>query len=148
MGLGLKISKIPRTGLIKDGETYFDYISVKAFIKESRNLTSVNEKITHWLPVYFGKGDNETRYFHLLKKALSMIMTNSTKNFKPEFILEVFPKLFVNLAFQIMDEKKHASIRIIRILTHIHSMFLYCLRRFPELKVKIKDIIGNFLLCE
>lgn len=60
-----------------------------------------------------------------------MIMTNSTKNFKPEFILEVFPKLFINLAYHIMDEKKHASIRIIRILTHVHSMFLYCLKRFP-----------------
>jgi hypothetical protein len=58
-------------------------------------------------------------------------MTNSTKNFKPEFILEVFPKLFVFLAYHVMDEKKHASIRIIRILTHIHSMLLYCLKRFP-----------------
>jgi len=54
MGLGLKISKIPRTGLIKDGETYYDYISLKAFMKESINLTSQNEKITHWMPVYFG----------------------------------------------------------------------------------------------
>jgi hypothetical protein len=87
LGLGLNISKIPRTGLIKDGETYFDYISIKAFIKEGRNLTSNNEKISHWLPVYFGKGDNEDRFFHCIKKAFSMIMTNSTKNFKPEFIL-------------------------------------------------------------
>ena len=77
-----------------------------------------------------------------------MIMTNSTKNFKPEFVLEVFPKLFINLAYHIMDEKKHASIRIIRTLTHVHSMFLYCLKRFPELKEKIKDIIAKFLLCE
>jgi ubiquitin-conjugating enzyme E2 A len=83
LGLGVNISKIPRTGLIKDGETFFDYISIKAFIKESRNLTSHNEKITHWLPVYFGSGDNEDRFFHLLKKAFSMIMTNSTKNFRP-----------------------------------------------------------------
>jgi len=46
------------------------------------NLTSNNERITHWLPVYFGKGDKEERFYHCLKKALSMIMTNSTKNFK------------------------------------------------------------------
>lgn len=145
LGLGLNISKIPRTGLIKEGETYFDYISLKAFIKEARNLTSANEKITHWLPVYFGKGDNEERFMHLLTRACSMIMTNSTKNFKPELILEVFPKLLVNLVFQIMNEKKHASIRIIRILTHIHSMFLYALRRFPELTPKINATLANFL---
>ena len=32
-----------------------------------------------------------------------MIMTNSTKNFKPQQILEVFPKLFITLAYHIMD---------------------------------------------
>jgi hypothetical protein len=57
--LGLKISKIPRTGLIKEGEVYFDYLSIKAFIKESINKTSNNEKITNWMPVYFGAGDKE-----------------------------------------------------------------------------------------
>ena len=145
LGLGVRISKVPRTGLIKEGEVFFDYISIKAFIKESMNKTSTNEKFTHWLPVYFGKGDNEERYFHFLKKSISMIMTNSTKNFKPQQILEVFPKLFITLAFHIMDEKKHPSIRIIRILTHVHSMFLYCLDKFPELKAEMKQKIDNFI---
>lgn len=117
---------------------YFDYISIKAFIKESMNRTSTNEKITHWLPVYLGQGDNEPRFFHFLKKSVSMIMTNTTKNFKPLQMIEVFSKFFITLAFHVMDEKKHPSIRIIRVLTHIHSMFLYCLQKFPELKLAIK----------
>lgn len=143
--MGVKISKIPRTGLIKEGEVYFDYISIKAFMKESINRTSVNEKITHWMPVYFGQGDEEGRFFYFLQKSISMIMTNSTKNFKPQQILEVFPKLFITLAYHIMDEKKHPSIRIIRVLTHIHSMFLYCLRRYPELKDTIKETLTKFI---
>lgn len=134
LGLGVKISKIPRTGLIKEGEVYYDYISIKAFMKESMHKSATNEKFTHWIPVYFGKEDNEERFFHFLKKSVSMIMTNSTKNFKPQQFLEVFPKLFITLAYHIMDEKKHPSIRIIRILTHIHSMLLYCVKKFPELK--------------
>lgn len=77
-----------------------------------------------------------------------MVMTNSTKNFKPEFILEVFPKLLITLVVHIMDEKKHASIRIIRVLTHIHSMFLYCLKQFPELKEKIKETLDNFITSD
>ena len=141
LGLGLKVSKIPRTGLIKEGETYFDYLSLKAFMKESINHTSANEKITHWLPVYFGTGDNEERFLHCLQKSLSMVMTNSTRNFRPDFILEVFPKLIITLAFHIMDEKKHPSIRIIRVLTHIHSMFLYCVKRFSEVQTKIAEIL-------
>jgi len=39
------------------------------------------------MPVYFGEGDEKDRFMHFLKKSLSMIMTNNTKNFKPEFIL-------------------------------------------------------------
>lgn len=47
-----------------------------------------------------------------------------------------------------MDEKKHASIRNIRLLTHIHSIFLYCLRKFPELKEVITTKINNFITSE
>jgi len=100
------------------------------------------------MPVYFGNGDQKERFLHFLKKSLSMIMTNSTKNFKPEFILEVFPKLFITLVYHIMDEKKHPSIRIIRILTHIHSTFLYCLQSYPELKKQIQETIDNFIKSE
>ena len=137
MGLGLKISKIPRTGNIREGETYFDYISVKAFLKESMKFTSNNERITHWIPVYFGKEDNEDRFLHFLERSLSMIMTNSTKNFKPEFIIEVFPKLMITTIYYIMDEKKHASIRAIRILSHLHSMFLLALKKHPSMQEAI-----------
>ena len=58
LGLGLRVTKIPRTGNIREAETFYDYISIKAFIKESVNRTSTNERITNWIPVYFGKGDN------------------------------------------------------------------------------------------
>ena len=44
-----------------------------------------------------------------------------------------------------MDEKKHASIRNIRLLTHIHSIYLYCLRKFPELKETISTNLTKFI---
>lgn len=74
-----------------------------------------------------------------------MIMTNSTRNFKPEFILEVLPKLILTTVYHIMSEKKHPSIRMIRILTHLHSTFLYCLEKFPEIGVRAKDTIEKFI---
>ena len=148
LGLGLRVSKIPRTGMIREAETFYDYISLKAFIKESINKTSNNERITHWFPVFFGDGDNEERFLHCLKRALSMIMTNSTRNFKPEFIAEVFPKLFLTIVYHIMDEKKHPSIRLIRVLTHIHSIFLYCIQKYPEVGAKLKENVAKFLSNE
>ena len=80
-----------------------------------------------------------------MKRAMSMIMTNSTRNWKPEFILEVLPKLILTTVYHIMSEKKHPSIRLIRILTHLHSTFLYCVQKFPEIRAKIKESIDKFL---
>lgn len=51
-------------------------------MKESINKTSYNERFTHWMPVYFGKCDNDERFEKFLTHAISMIMTNSTRNFK------------------------------------------------------------------
>lgn len=77
-----------------------------------------------------------------------MIMTNSTRNFKKEFILEVFPKMMITCIYHIMDEKKHASIRQIRILTHIHSIFLFCLKKYPELAKVIDNQLSEFIKNE
>jgi hypothetical protein len=74
-----------------------------------------------------------------------MIMTNSTKNFKPEFIIEVFPKLMITTIYYIMDEKKHASIRAIRILSHLHSMFLLALKKHPKMQDEIIAEISKFV---
>lgn len=70
-----------------------------------------------------------------------MIMTNSTKYFKPEFVLEVIPKIFINLVYQIMDRNKYVSISLIRIFTALHSIFLYCIRKHPELSEAINTNI-------
>lgn len=62
-----------------------------------------------------------------------MIMTGSTRYFKAEFILQVIPKIFVNLVYQIMDKNKYISINLLRIFTYLHSIFLYSIRKHPEL---------------
>ena len=54
----------------------------------------------------------------------------------------------LTIIYYIMDEKKHASIRNIRLLVHIHSIFLFSLRKIPELATNIKESIGSFLESE
>jgi hypothetical protein len=81
LGILLNISKIPRTGLIKSAIPSLDYVSIKAFLNEGLKWDSLNLTYTHWLPLYFGKSDNKERVLHLLKRSLSMIMTNNTKRF-------------------------------------------------------------------
>jgi hypothetical protein len=48
----LKISKVPRTGQISQANLSLDYLSLKSFIKEGITWSSINEKFTHWLPIY------------------------------------------------------------------------------------------------
>lgn len=55
------------------------------------------------MPLYLGKEDNKERALHLGRKSLAMIMANSTRRFKPEFILEVFPKIIVTTVFLMAD---------------------------------------------
>lgn len=66
-------------------------------------------------------------------------MTNNTRRFKPEQVLEVFPKIIVTIIFLIMDQKRHASIRYIRLLTHIHCQFLFFVQNFPQLYDEIEN---------
>lgn len=51
----------------------------------------------------------------------------------------------ITTIFYIMDEKKHASIRAIRILSHLHSMFLFSLKKHPQMQEKIISEISHFL---
>lgn len=53
-----------------------------------------------------------------------------------------------SIIYYIMDEKKHASIRHIRLLTHIHSTLLYCLKKFPELVQSITASVTKFIKSE
>lgn len=107
-----------------------DLISLKTFMNEGIRWSSNNEKFQFWLPAYFGDFEDAKevkieeekadlmkkkmedkilsnanlleRFVHLSKKAVSMIMTNSTKRFKPLYILELYPKILLTLVLLII----------------------------------------------
>lgn len=93
------------------------------------------ETFTHWLPLYFGEKevwekksqfyneqtkqyenkvetiDTRERIVHLLKNSLSFITKKDTrKDFTPEMVIEVMPKLIITHLVDMVDEKKHISI--------------------------------------
>ena len=126
---------MPRTGEIKSVDPSLDYISLKSFIKENVRESTDNIAFTHWLPLYFGniKENNESRkqVIFLAKHALSMICTGTTKRFTESQILEVMPKVILALILNIMQQKEHSSLKAIRMLTHLHRLFLLLLDEFP-----------------
>ena len=119
-----------------------DYISLRAFIKEGIRNAVDNEKFFHWIPLHFGLDIAPT--LHLGKRAISMVYANSTKRFKAEMIIDLFPKMLLTVSALIMDEKRHCSIRMLRLFGHIHCLFLLFLETYPDLYKEIEKRLSNF----
>lgn len=57
LGIGVSISRLPRTGEIRLITPTLDLVSMRAFVKQKVRHSLSNEKFTHWLPLYFGEKD-------------------------------------------------------------------------------------------
>jgi hypothetical protein len=57
LGIGVSISRLPRTGEIRLITPTLDLLSMRAFVKQKVRFSLSNEKFTHWLPLYFGEND-------------------------------------------------------------------------------------------
>jgi hypothetical protein len=55
LGIGLSLTRVPRTGAIRQASPILDYVSIKAYIKEGVRNSVDNELFTNWLPLYFGQ---------------------------------------------------------------------------------------------
>lgn len=57
LGVGVSISRLPRTGEIRLITPTVDLLSIKAFFKQRVRHSLSNEKFTHFLPLFFGEKD-------------------------------------------------------------------------------------------
>ncbi len=158
LGIGVSISRLPRTGEIRMITPTLDLLSMRAFIKQKVRHSLSNERFSHWLPLYFGekevfelkktlsesgkleqrKVDCGERCLHLLKKSLSFICSGSTrKPFKPAMILEVLPKLIVTHVADLIQEMRHISILAIRRLINFIRLFRLLIDLYPEVGEQI-----------
>eukprot|EP01022_Parablepharisma_sp_SALTPOND_P003502 TRINITY_DN1141_c0_g1_i1.p1 TRINITY_DN1141_c0_g1~~TRINITY_DN1141_c0_g1_i1.p1 ORF type:complete len:1379 (+),score=244.39 TRINITY_DN1141_c0_g1_i1:5896-10032(+) len=142
LGVGVSIARLPRTAEIRSVEPTLDLLSLKAYMKEGVRNSLDNISFTHWLPLYLGQKEDAVIY--LARKALSMVCKGSTKKFEPKYILEVFPKLMVTLAVNMMEQKEHTSLKALRALCYFYRLFVLLLDKYPELYEQIETTLGNF----
>ena len=67
LGIGVSISRLPRTGEIRSVTPTVDLLSLRAFSKLKVRTSISSERFTHWLPLYFGEKDsfvNKTQVFN------------------------------------------------------------------------------------
>ena len=143
LGLGISISKIPRTGEIKGIIPRFDFIAFKTYTKERLRVAFNGERFTHWFPLYFGV--NKDKVLNSLKKSISMIAKGNTKEFSPNLVLKVMPKFFNYICLNIMSEKVHNSSRAIEILIYVYRVMLLLIEAFPEIKTEANKNIDDFI---
>ena len=146
LGLGISISKIPRTGEIKGITPRFDFIAFKTYTKERLRVAFNGERFTHFFPLYFGI--EKDKVLNSLKKAISMIAKGNTKEFNPNLILKVMPKFFNYIVLNIMSEKVHNSSRSIEILIYVYRVMLLLEEAFPEVKAEANKNLEDFIQNE
>ena len=143
LGLGISISKIPRTGEIKGITPCFDFIAFKTYTKERLRVAHNGKRFTHWFPLYFGVKKDE--FLNSVKKAISMIAKGNTKEFKAELILKVMPKFFNYICLNIISEKVHNSSRAIEILMYVYRVLIMLAQTFPEFKAEVNKNLEEFI---
>jgi len=143
LGLGISISKIPRTGEIRGITPRFDFIAFKTYTKERLRVAFNGERFTHWFPLYFGV--NKEKVVNSLKKSISMIVKGNTKEFSPNLVLKVMPKFFNYIVLNIMSEKVHNSSRAIEILIYVFRTMLLLEEAFPEIKDEANKNLDEFI---
>jgi ubiquitin-protein ligase/Ran GTPase-activating protein (RanGAP) involved in mRNA processing and transport len=142
LGIGINIVKLPRTGEIKGIVSCLDLISLKAYSKEKLRKSMNGDRFTHWFPLYFGI--NTEQFIHLAKKAISMIVTGTTKNFESSMVIKVIPKFF-NLITDIISEKVKTSSESLKILIYIYRASIQLIVEFPTIRDDINAILYKFL---
>ena len=143
LGLGISISKIPRTGEIKGITPRFDFVAFKTYTKERLRVAFNGEPFTHWFPLYFGVKKKE--FLNSLNKAISMIAKGNTKEFKTDLILKVMPKFFNYICLNIMSERVHNSSRAIEILIYVYRILIILAQEYPEFKAEANKNLEEFI---
>ena len=55
LGIGVSLSRLPRTGEIRNVTPSIDLLGMRAFNKMHVRKSMAGVKFTHWLPLYFGE---------------------------------------------------------------------------------------------
>ena len=55
LGIGVSMSRLPRTGEIRSVTPTLDLLSLRAFTKQKVRKSIDAQRFTHWLPLYFGE---------------------------------------------------------------------------------------------
>lgn len=144
LGYGIKVTRVARTGEVKQGSSVNDLLSLRGFIKYGIRRSPAGETFGYWIPAYLGI-DTKERTLHLAKKSLSFIMTNNTNRFEPLHAPKVLLKALFSSILKMVDQKTRPNINVIRQIVHFHGLLLLLAREYPEITEYMDEMIRTFI---
>lgn len=145
LGIGINFIKNPRNGKIHKVNSSLDFISLNAFRKYGVNKCVDNPNVfTHWIPTYINDKHGE-KAMHLLPRCLGIICTGSHRDFNPEMILEVIPKIVGGKMATIATGTTNNAVDALFSYCMFHHLFLICLQRYPQIRKIMRDQIISFI---
>jgi len=157
LGVGVSLSRLPRTGEIRSVTPSADLLCLRAFQKQNVRKSIDGVKFTHWLPLYFGESkpyekksqrfNNETQQFdnivtqinprermiHLLKKSMCFLTKKDTRvEMSANMVIEVMPKLLTTHLVDMVSDNTHVSLVAIRRLFNYIRLFRLLIELQPE----------------
>ena len=143
LGIGISISKIPRTGEIRNITARYDYISMKAYTKDRIRTDSNGNRFTHWFPLYFG--EKKEVVLKSITDAISMVVKGNTKEFKSDLVYKVMHQFFKSFCLEILNEKCKNIGQIIELMMSIYGITLLLVKKYPELLEIANKNVENFI---
>lgn len=157
LGVGVSVSRLPRTGEIRSVTPSLDLLSLKAFTKQKIRKSMDGEKFTHFLPLFFGENEPYTKEWEewnedkkeyelktqkinprerietLLRKSMAFLTKKDTRQqFTPEMVVEVMPRLMTTILVDLVSDKHHFSLVAIRRLFNFIRLFRLLIQMQPD----------------
>lgn len=147
LGLGLKISRYPRTRELSTCLPIPEFISLRSFMKQGIRKGINKQSFGYFLPLYF-KNEQKDKVLHLAERGISFIMTNSPKRFEPEMAKKVIFKAMSSIFITITKNQTYPSINILRQFVSLHQLILLFTEKYPEIRDICDQEIKSFLDSE
>lgn len=170
LGIGVTVTRNPRTGDISSIKPTMDLLCMRTFSKLKVKHSLGNERFSQWFPLYFGEDeiidkhdkvwDKKTedwkdvhtkvnlkeRFAKHINNSLAYIACgNSRKPVTDKLVMNVMPKLIITHIAEMMGEERHISILALKRLFNFIRIFKYMLEEFPNAKTMIDEKIENFI---
>lgn len=125
----------------------FDVLSYTAFHEDRVRHGVMNQRLTHWLPLYIN-ATHAQKSASLVEKSISTICTGKADRFEPLLVLRVLPKIMCNMVVDMMSDTLHTSSKALTGYCAVHRLLLMFAQEYPEIVSVSNDIISHFVSHE